>query len=267
MKGGSRLYLIFGCKNKVLLHTNEQILNGNVIQVQTVDSTNDEIRRLYQLGEAVHGSVVVAGFQTGGRGQGNSMWESEEGKNLLCSFIFDQDLPEVEHQVYLNMSVCNAVWSAINHWVKFNVSIKWPNDVYVGNRKVAGILLENSVYQQQIKTNIAGIGVNVNQEVFLSPRAISLKEATGQTIPIMEVLHELQVNLQANMDELAEKAYDRISERYHAHLMGLTQPVEFIENTRRLQGIFRGVDAGGRAIMEVNGELNYYANKSIEWIL
>jgi BirA family biotin operon repressor/biotin-[acetyl-CoA-carboxylase] ligase len=250
-----------------LLHTNEQILNGSVIQVQTVVSTNDEIRRLYQLGEAGHGSVVLTAFQTGGRGQGASIWEAEEGKNLLSSFVFDQDLPEVEFQAYLNMAVCRAVWSTINHWVQFDVSIKWPNDIYVGKRKVAGILLENSIYQQHIKMCIAGIGINVNQEVFNTPNAISIKQATGQTIQLMEVLNELQLNLQTELNILAEKKYELNSERYHEHLMGLTNEVGFMENEKHIDGIFRGVDANGRAIMEVNGELNYYANKSIQWIL
>lgn len=250
-----------------MLHTNEQILNGTVIQVQTVVSSNDEIRRLYQQGEAGHGSVVMAAFQTGGRGQGAGTWEADEGKNLLCSFVFDQDLPEVEFQAYLNMAVCRAVWSTINHWVQFDVSIKWPNDIYIGKHKVAGILLENSIYQQQIKMCIAGIGINVNQETFNTPHAISLKLATGQTIQLMEVLNELQLNLQTELNILAQKTYELNSERYHEHLMGLTQEVGFIENENRMQGVFRGVDAGGRAIMQVNGELQYYANKSIQWIL
>lgn len=138
------------------------------------------------------GKVVVADYQTAGRGCGTNRWESERGKNLLFSMlIHPKDVP-ASRQFRLSMAVSLAICEALEELIG-DVSIKWPNDIYWRDGKICGILIENTLTGAVIKDCIIGVGLNVNQRVFHSdaPNPVSLWQISGQDTDRDALLHHI----------------------------------------------------------------------------
>lgn len=155
------------------------------INLSTIDccrSTNETIDR-----DAPHGFALLAREQTAGRGRGSNSWESEPSKNILLSLMLRPEGIEAARQFQISEAVCLGIVDLLTNLGIDNVSVKWPNDVYVGDCKIAGILIENSLCGTKILRSIAGIGLNVNQTEFRhAPNPISIKQLTGIELPIEE---------------------------------------------------------------------------------
>ena len=187
--------------------------------ISTTYSTNTLLKELLARGEWREGErFLYTAFQTAGRGQAGNGWESEEGKNLLCSIL----LPPRKDLFYLNVLVSVAVHKVIRSLLfersglcslSEAVSIKWPNDIYYGDKKIAGILVENAILGSEVTYSIAGIGLNVNQTTFLSsaPNPISLKLISGKETDIDTLMQALMAQIEALevMDEAQVWAYYR----------------------------------------------------------
>ena len=157
------------------------------------DSTNTQLKRLLAAGEAP--DYIYAGYQTAGRGQTGNGWESERGKNLTCSIL----LPPEKNLYFLNIAAGVALLRVIGE----DFTIKWPNDIYWGDWKVAGILVENAIIGNEIRYSIAGIGLNVNQTEFRSdaPNPISLRQIRGAEYDIHELMQQLLSAMHAVLAE------------------------------------------------------------------
>ena len=158
---------------------------------------------------------LYAGFQTAGRGQTGNGWESEDGKNLLCSIL----LPPRANLFELNVITSMAVHRMINCQLSIlnsQLTIKWPNDIYWGNKKLAGILIENAIIGNEVKYTIAGIGLNVNQTEWKSdaPNPVSLKQITGKEYDI----DALMTTLMNKIHEVQTMHQEDIWEYYRRHL-------------------------------------------------
>ena len=158
---------------------------------------------------------LYAGFQTAGRGQTGNGWESEEGKNLLCSIL----LPPRANLFELNVITSVAVHRMINCQLSIlnsQLTIKWPNDIYWGDKKLAGILIENAIIGNEVKYSIAGIGLNVNQTEWKSdaPNPVSLKQITGKEYDI----DALMTTLMNKIHEVQTMRQEDIWEYYRRHL-------------------------------------------------
>ena len=154
--------------------------------IATTHSTSTLLKELLAKGEWPEGeSFLYAGYQTAGRGQTGNSWESEEGKNLLCSIL----LPPDKNLYFLNIAVGVALVRVIGE----AFTIKWPNDIYWQDKKIAGILIENAIIGNEIKYSIAGIGLNVNQTEFHSdaPNPISLKQIYGTEFDIDQLMNQV----------------------------------------------------------------------------
>ena len=151
--------------------------------VARTNSTNTLLKELIAKGNPPQ--FIYAGYQTAGRGQTGNGWESEEGKNLLCSIL----LPPDKNLYFLNIAVGVALLRVIGE----DFTIKWPNDIYWQDKKAAGILVENAIIGNEIRYSIAGIGLNVNQTTFVSdaPNPISLKQIRGQEYDIKRLMNQL----------------------------------------------------------------------------
>ena len=125
-------------------------------------STNDFLTNLLKRNKIREGDSVVTDYQRKGRGQRNNKWSSEKGSNILFSFLLSPNLI-VSHQFYLHVIISNAIIESLK---KINVvgKIKWPNDIYVNNKKIAGILIESFISGKKVQNSIIGIGVNLNQK-------------------------------------------------------------------------------------------------------
>ena len=137
---------------------------GSVIKFhKELTSTNDQAFMLLKTINPVEGTVIYADFQKAGRGQKDNKWESEKGKNLLLSIILYPTSIRPEDQFYLSMAVSLGICDFIDSFFPGS-KIKWPNDIYINDDKIAGILIENSVMGETIESTIAGIGININQK-------------------------------------------------------------------------------------------------------
>lgn len=144
--------------------------------INSCASTNSEMQS-----DANHGDALMAIEQTAGRGQRGNSWEAEPGRNITLSLMLRPDNLPATRQFEVSEAVALGVADLLDGLGIDNVKVKWPNDIYVGNNKICGILIENTLAGTMIVRSIAGIGLNVNQTVFRSdaPNPISLKQITG----------------------------------------------------------------------------------------
>ena len=254
--------------------------------ISTTNSTNTLMKELLAKGEWPEGErYLYTAFQTAGRGQAGNGWESEEGKNLLCSIL----LPPRKDLFYLNVLVSVAVHKVIRSLLfersgllslSEAVSIKWSNDIYYGDKKVAGILIENAIIGNEIKYSIAGIGLNVNQTTFLSsaPNPVSLKQISGKETDIDALMQALMTQIEAleAMDEAQVWAY------YRDHLYRREGFWPFVEREvstaptmnaeKGAEGIFlakiENVRTNGEIeLRDQNGNLRIYHFKQVRYVL
>lgn len=184
------------------------------LYIPSTDSTINHLQRLLKTDDSLEDCYTVyTFFQTAGRGQAGNSWESEDGKNLLFSTLLRPHNLLATDQFRLSMLVSLAVVNAIETLLRetdtilpADLSIKWPNDIYVGNCKLVGILIENTLLGRQIDKSIAGIGINVNQTIFRSdaPNPVSLKQLTGKNYD----LHQFMKIVISEMKNLIPLLYE-----------------------------------------------------------
>lgn len=159
----------------------EQLSNGRqIIRLEETESTNSYLRDLLKSQHLEEGSVVVTDFQTAGRGQVGNSWYSDKGDNLLFSLlIYPTGIPANE-QFIISRMVSLAIKNTLDQFAD-DIRIKWPNDIYWKERKIAGILIENSLQGKIIENSIIGIGLNLNQQIFPAelPNPVSLRQITA----------------------------------------------------------------------------------------
>jgi len=164
--------------------------------INKTDSTNRWLRELKEHADRPTGStvgvVVVADYQTAGKGCGTNSWESEPAKNLLFSILIHPSGIKPSRQFVISMVTALAISEALSNYVE-GISIKWPNDIYWNDRKLCGILIENQLSGESISDCIIGVGVNVNQEHFVSdaPNPVSLRQILGRDIDRQTLLDEI----------------------------------------------------------------------------
>ena len=193
--------------------------------IARTNSTNTLLKELLAKGEwPANDTFIRAGYQTAGRGQTGNGWESEEGKNLLCSVLVETQKTKDKSPFFLNVTISVAVCLLVKRSLSESglcslseaVSIKWPNDIYWQDKKVAGILIENAIIGNELKYSIAGIGLNVNQTEWHSdaPNPISLKQITGEE----HDLDELMCALMRVINKVLEEPKETVWDYYKAHL-------------------------------------------------
>lgn len=180
--------------------------------IDQTDSTNSLMQRLLKGEEQEYAAclkedvpLIYTTYQTAGRGQMGNGWESERGKNLLLSYLLREPEVNISEMFLLNVIAAVAAHRTIAEWLSFEqrpmLSIKWPNDIYIGNRKIAGILVENSLSGTKIQHSIAGIGINVNQEQWVSgaPNPVSIKQLTGVKADIDAIVKRFKHKLETTL--------------------------------------------------------------------
>ncbi len=170
---------------------------GRIIWLDETDSTNYEVRR--RISELANLSVVAAIRQTAGRGQGDHTWTSAPGENLTFTLLltFPPCAPVGSDEI---LRITEVVTYALRRYLLgkgVETRIKWPNDIYVGEKKICGILIENILQGKQVSASIIGIGLNLNQTHFPAdiPNPVSLRELTGQVYDIRKELCRLHAAL------------------------------------------------------------------------
>lgn len=220
----------------------------NIIKLDATPSTNDFLKALLTNQYVENFTVVTAENQTSGRGQMGAKWEVESGKNLTFSVLVKDVLTEINSIFHLNVLVAVSITEALEHFNIPNLAIKWPNDILAVNKKIAGVLIENSLKGNGEIFSVVGIGLNVNQKNFDElPKATSLSCILNHDLDKDAVMVAVIQNLKRNVALLQIGEYDKFWQIYNKKLFkkGVPMPFEDKEGVR-FMGIIQGVTPFGK---------------------
>lgn len=233
-----------------------------------LDSTNAYLRNLLhvQTEKITEGLVVVTDEQFAGKGQLGAGWITEPGKNLTCSILLKPGFLLPAEIFYLNKAIALAVRSAVEEFITGQtISIKWPNDVYAGNKKIAGVLIENGFQTTAVQYSIIGVGLNVNQTEFdpAIPNPVSMKMITGKDFDLQTVLEKLAGAIEHYYLMLRRFDFKQVDDLYHTHLYAIGKERKFKSADNEFSGIIEGVDVNGKLILRTDGEMKKFEVKEI----
>ena len=201
-----------------------------ILKLDATDSTNLFLKELLRSGNPSDYTVVVTGNQTKGRGQMGTVWQSDAGKNLTFSVLRRFEALSVSHQFALNIAVSLAVHEVLEGLSVPDVSIKWPNDIMSGSKKVCGILIENVLKGPWVGQTVIGIGLNVNQTDFIGLEKVSsLKLVTGAQYDLDELLQNLLQRLRFHLEGIEDKTVSQLLPVYEKLLFRKDKPSTFTD--------------------------------------
>lgn len=224
-----------------------------IIRYESLASTNKEAFRLNALRRLDEGTVILARDQFSGRGQGQTSWESEAGKNLTFSLVLRPVFLRPARQFLLNQAIALGIREGIAGLTKNEkFSIKWPNDIYYQDGKVSGMLIETQIMGADFELVVAGIGVNVNQDNFFSdaPNPLSLKNISGVGFDLDLALKACITAIFKWYAVLKDGRFDEINQAYLKHLLGNGKPMKFACARGVFDGVITGVDTYGKLLIE-----------------
>jgi BirA family biotin operon repressor/biotin-[acetyl-CoA-carboxylase] ligase len=233
-------------------------------------STNSEAQALLVQNRASEGCTVMTGFQSQGRGQRGNQWHVAPGENLTLSVILMPTFLTASQQFLLSQAVALAVhdWASALLGPDPKLKVKWPNDLYFGNQKFGGILIENSLSGAKIQHSIVGIGLNINQQQFPIPTATSLSQLTGRAYALdalaarlLECLERRYLQLRAGQVGALRADYLKVLYRYQeTHL--------FEVDGQQVKGQIVGVEEDGRLAVAFGGkELRRFGMQEIRYVV
>ncbi len=230
-----------------------------IIKLKKIDSTNNFAKLLFEYfkPEELDRTVIYAQEQTNGRGTGNNKWISEPGKNLTFSIIYiPKNLP-LDQIFFLSKTVSCGIVDFLK-MLDIDAKIKWPNDIYVNDKKICGILIENSILGHRVHYSITGIGLNVNQTSFPNGlNATSIKLTLNQEIDLTWALDQLLGKIFHWLDTLEQNKFDQIDKFYLKHLYLLGKKASFRLDGHTLNAKIIGVDSFGRLILQTQDNQAY----------
>jgi BirA family biotin operon repressor/biotin-[acetyl-CoA-carboxylase] ligase len=228
-----------------------------ILKLDAIDSTNSYLRDLVKQEHVENWTVVIADHQTHGKGQFDNKWSSEKGKNLTFSVLIRFKKLDVEKQFYLNYAISIALYNVLKYYIPEKLAVKWPNDILSANQKLGGILIECIVKNSSIDFAIAGIGLNVNQQVFPSPLtlATSLKNLLNRTINKEELLDKILLEMQYQMLLIQKQKFGEIKYLYEDILYKKGIPSMFVDgNKNTFLGKIVGISSEGKLTIELENE-------------
>ncbi|HVW95730.1 MAG TPA: biotin--[acetyl-CoA-carboxylase] ligase [Mucilaginibacter sp.] len=242
----------------------------NFVTIKQVGSTNNYLKELTSNSKPVmEGTVIMAEDQYAGRGQQQNGWHAEPGKNLTFSILLKPTFLAVTDQFDLVRAVSLGVFDALEPLLGGQLRIKWPNDVYYGDKKLGGMLIENMIQGGQIKNTIVGIGLNINQERFPDnlPNPISVKQILQQDYDLKSLLSEICRRIEGYYLNLKAGKISFVRNTYLGRLYRLNEVHLFTSNGNRFTGTIKDVTQNGRLVVEDNNRQNLeFSLKEISFI-
>ena len=229
----------------------------NIIKLNAIDSTNNYLKKIIVDEGISDYTVVTAKFQTEGKGQLGTKWDSEDSKNLICS-VYKKDINiKAQDQFVISALVSLALIKTLRKANLSNLHIKWPNDIMSDNKKICGILIENIVKENYIKDSVIGIGLNVNQTIFNNlPNATSIKNLLGTSYSKDEILNDLVKNIEFFFNELEKTSINSIFKTYEDALFRINVPSTFKNSKGDIfSGYIKGVTKLGKLKVMLEGNL------------
>jgi len=239
---------------------------------ESLDSTNKFMFDFISNNEIDEGWVIVANNQTKGKGNADNNWESESGKNLTFSILLKPEFINAEDQFSITQIISLSILNALSKYLDANrLRVKWPNDIYFSEKKLGGILIQNTIKGPKISNSVVGIGINVNQEKFISdaPNPGSIKlinhEVADKEILLKEILNNINDYYSRLMLFPSNKWLEN---QYLKKLYAINETLSFKDKNGEFKGMIRGIDNFGRIIIShEKGEDKIYSFKEVEFIL
>lgn len=247
---------------------NTLFIGKNTHFLPTCHSTNDIALQMIQNTSVFEGQVVVTNHQTAGKGQRGNVWEAEAGQNLTFSIILKPIFLRADEQFKLNIAVSVGIYQFLSALLPEGLSIKWPNDVYFNDKKLGGVLIENSIQANQLSYSVVGIGLNINQIQFFDKKAISLLKINQYTnhYDLTELLSQLLVSIEQCYLKLKNNEYKSLKESYVNKLFRINTFHIYQQNGREFIGKIIDVLDSGKLMLEVDGNLELFDMKEIEFV-
>lgn len=235
------------------------------IILSDVNSTNNFAAKLIKDGITDHGSVIMAENQSDGRGQHDSIWQSAPKLNLLLSIILLPEQMNIRSPIHLNWFISISI---VDFFIKKGIKaeIKWPNDILINGKKIAGVLIENKYAGSKLRNSIVGIGINVNQMSFDSILATSMKLEQGIEFDINDLLEEFLLCVKSKEEWMHSKNQDVLQKEYLNYLFGMGKRLKFKTNSGIISGEISGVDSNGQLLVISNGKTHAFQNKEIQFL-
>ncbi len=250
---------------------NKRLFIGNqIIKLEEVDSTNNYLQELiFNSEKEIEGLVVISENQYAGKGQRGNFWESNKGENLTFSILFKPNL-FVQQQFFISKIISLSIVDFLNNLGLINVTIKWPNDIYCSDKKIAGILIENSLKQNKISHSIVGIGLNVNQREFnsklVNPTSIH-NELASEKYDLTELLHELLFFVERRYLLLISGKIEAINSDYLLHLYGINEERNFKIKGVMVNAKITGITSIGKLQLKIEDKEKEFDLKDVEFII
>jgi birA, biotin-[acetyl-CoA-carboxylase] ligase region len=244
------------------------IIGSNLFYFDELTSTNSHASFMLKEGPVSEGSVFYTDFQTSGKGRAGNRWESERGKNLLISIILYPESVLPEDQFFISMAISLGICDFTDSHFKGG-KIKWPNDIYINDDKIAGILIENSIIGNTLESTIAGIGININQTEFPSSVTdpVSLRMLTGKEYDSGVCLKKLLAYLDNRYRQLLYGSREQLESEYLSRLYRLNEWHYYKSEEKFFKGIVKGISASGKLKLDKeNGTSMEFDFKEIEYI-
>ena len=249
-----------------------------LIHIPETNSTNRFVQKMIETEQLASGSIVLADFQTAGRGIGGSSWESETGKNLTFSVIYYPDeaplraatlgLSSSLHPFVIAEMASLSVKYTLDKYIP-DVTVKWPNDIYCGDKKIAGILIENTFFQEAITQSIIGIGLNVNQTLFLSdaPNPVSMVQVADTEFDRMHIMNDFRQVFREQSERLNNRHFAAIHADYLQVLYRKTGLHPYRDEQGPFDATIHDIKPTGHLLLKrEDGRVSRYAFKEVSFL-
>lgn len=234
----------------------------------TIDSTNNYALELLKSIDNSQEILITADYQSSGRGQRGNTWHSNNKENIIFSLIYFPKNLLAHSQFKLSMASSLAIIDYLKEKQIKDCFIKWPNDIYIGMRKVCGMLIENMITGKNIRASVIGIGLNLNQKTFGNDvkNPISLQEITNQEYQIEKERELLISKLLLRLDNLD---YQNLKEEYFENLISVKEPQNYLKGDYRFAGSIKNIDDLGHLYLknEDTGKIEKFDFKEVEMIV
>ena len=248
---------------------NEENEAPRIIRLAETNSTNNHLRGLVGKEPLPEGSVVIADYQTAGRGQVGNTWESEKGKNLMFSVILYPDYLPANRQFLISQIAALSVKETLDEYVS-DITVKWPNDIYWRDRKICGMLIENDLTGHSLYCSVIGIGININQQEFRSgaPNPVSLAQITNREYDREEILRHFQKRLYDRYLGLILEHEADIRRDYMSALYRSDGFYRYRDDQGLFEARIKEIEPTGHLVLELSdGEVRRYAFKEVSAVL
>ena len=242
----------------------------NLIRLSEVDSTNNFLKTKASNSEPLpEGTVIMADNQFAGRGQQGNIWHTEPGLNLTFSLYLCPSFLPITRQFMLNMAISIGVRNALLGLTGSGLKVKWPNDLYYGNQKLGGMLIENILAGSSYKASIIGIGINVNQVLFgpeVLGRATSLYEILQQDVNLIWLLAEICRHIEQQYLKLKQGKYESLTQDYVGGLYRFEEFARYRQNGEVFEGRIVKVTDSGMLVIVTGGQEMEFNFKEVEFL-